>query len=161
MRCARCKARLARAVVPHLLTALVAVAQLPTHAQVGFPYVSPPPQPRYKPKPEAQQPGVGGESQRWYEQALREYNGKRFDSALALVDRSLQAGPNNVSAWYLRGVVQHSRKDHDAALAAYSRAIQLNPRFRKAYGDRALLHEQMGRQDLAAVDWSRYRSLGN
>ena len=136
----------------------LALAAVPAHAQ--FPGgVSPPGQPRYKPKPDAPQPGVNADSQRWYESALQEYNAKRYGTAMSMVDRAIAADANNPSAWYLRGVLLHTRKDRPAALAAYNRAIAIDPRYRKAYGDRALLHEQMGREDLAAADRARLRAL--
>jgi tetratricopeptide (TPR) repeat protein len=121
--------------------------------------VSPPPQPRYKPKAEPPQAGVSVESHRWYLSAMQEFNAKRFGSAMSMLERSIAADAQNASAWYLRGVILHLRKERSAALAAYNRAIAVDPRHRKAYGDRALLHEQMGRQDLASADRARLRDL--
>jgi tetratricopeptide (TPR) repeat protein len=144
----------AAAVLCVALTALPAQAQFPGG-------VSPPPQPRYKPKPDAPRPGVSAESRRWYESALAEYNAKRYGPALSRVDRSIAADANNPSAWYLRGVLLHTRKDRSGALAAYNRTLTIDPRYRKAYGDRALLYEEMGRPDLAAADRARVRALGS
>jgi hypothetical protein len=69
--------------------ALLVSSDFPAHAQASFSYSSPLQQSRYKSKSDAQQPGLSGQSQRWYGQALREYDSTRFDSALALVARSL------------------------------------------------------------------------
>jgi tetratricopeptide (TPR) repeat protein len=136
----------------------LALAATPAAAQ--FPGgVSPPTQPRYKPKPDAPRPGVSVESQRWYESALQEYNAKRYGTAMSMLERSIAADANNPSAWYLRGVIAHTRKDRAAALAAYNRTLAIDPRYSKAYGDRALLHEEMGREDLAAADRARMRAL--
>jgi tetratricopeptide (TPR) repeat protein len=121
--------------------------------------VSPPGQPRYKPKPDAPRPGVNAESQRWYEGALQEYNAKRYGTAMSMLERSIAADASNPSAWYLRGVIAHTRKDRAAALAAYDRTLAIDPRYKKAYGDRALLHEEMGRNDLAAADRARMGAL--
>lgn len=132
--------------------ALAAAAQFPGG-------VSPPPQPRYKPKPDAPRPGVNAESRRWYEAALKEYNAKRYGMAMSMVDRAIAADGNNPSAWYLRGVLFHQRKERSSALAAYNRTLSIDPRYKKAYGDRALLYEQMGRPELAAADRARMRSL--
>jgi tetratricopeptide (TPR) repeat protein len=135
-----------------VLAALPALAQFPGG-------VTPPGQPRYKPKPDAPRPGVNAESQRWYEGALQEYNAKRYGNATSMIERSIAADANNPSAWYLAGVLAHTRKDRAAALAAYNRALAIDPRYKKAYGDRALLHEEMGRKDLADADWARMRAL--
>jgi tetratricopeptide (TPR) repeat protein len=140
------------------LTLGLALAAAPTAAQ--FPGgVTPPGQPRYKPKPDAPRAGVSAESQRWYEAALQEYNAKRYGTATSMVERSIAADANNPSAWYLAGVLAHTRKDRTAALTAYTRAIAIDPRYKKVYGDRALLHEEMGRKDLAEADWARMRAL--
>lgn len=122
--------------------------------------VPPPPQPRYKPKPDAPRAGVNAESQRWYESALAEYNANRHGNAMSMADRSIAADRNNPSAWYLRGVLLHLRKERADALTAYTRALEIDPRYRKAYGDRALLYDQMGRPELAAADRARARALG-
>jgi tetratricopeptide (TPR) repeat protein len=141
-----------------VIAVCLALAAAPTNAQ--FPGgVSPPGQPRYKPKADAPRPGVNAESQRWYEGALQEYNAKRHGSAMSMLERSIAVDADHPSAWYLRGVILHTRKDRAAALAAYNRALAIDPRYRKAYGDRALLHEEMGRKDLAAADWARMRAL--
>jgi tetratricopeptide (TPR) repeat protein len=140
-----------------LLTALSAPSAL-----AQFPGgVSPPPQPSYKPKPDAPRAGVSAASRRWYEAALAEYNAKRYGPAMSMVDRSIAADANNASAWYLRGVLLHTRKDRSGALAAYNRTLSIDPRYRKAYGDRALLYEEMGRPDLGAADRARVRALGS
>jgi tetratricopeptide (TPR) repeat protein len=136
----------------------LALAATPAAAQ--FPGgVSPPVQPPYKPKPDAPRPGVNAESQRWYERALQEYNAKRYDTALSMLERSIGADAKNPSAWYLRGVIAHTRKDRAAALDAYNRTLAINPRYSKAYGDRALLYEEIGRDELAAADRARLRAL--
>jgi tetratricopeptide (TPR) repeat protein len=141
-----------------VIGAALALSATPAAAQ--FPGgVSPPGQPRYKPKPDAPRPGVSAESQRWYEGALQEYNAKRYGTAMSMAERSIAADANNPSAWYLRGVLLHRRKDRSAALAAYNRAVSIDPQYKKAYGDRALLYEEMGRKDLAAADWARMRAL--
>jgi tetratricopeptide (TPR) repeat protein len=134
------------------LTAPSALAQFPGG-------VTPPGQPRYKPKPDAPRPGVSAESQRWYEGALREYNAKRHVAAASMLERSIAADANNPSAWYLRGVILHTQKSRTEALAAYNRTLAIDPRYKKAYGDRALLYEELGRKDLADDDWARMRAL--
>jgi tetratricopeptide (TPR) repeat protein len=121
--------------------------------------VSPPGQPRYKPKPDAPRAGVSAESQRWYESALQEYNAKRYGTAMSMLDRAIAADADHPSAWYLRGVILHTRQDRAGALVAYNRTLVIDPRYKKTYGDRALLHEEMGRKDLAAADWARLRAL--
>jgi hypothetical protein len=121
--------------------------------------VSPPPQPRYKPKPDQPRAGVSGESHRWYTSALQEYNAKRYGSAMSMLERSIAADADNPSAWYLRGVILHRSKDRAGALGAYNRTLAIDPRYGKAYGDRALLYEEIGHQDLADADWARMRAL--
>jgi hypothetical protein len=92
----------------------MALAAAPTCAQ--FPGgVSPPGQPRYKPKPDATRAGVAAESQRWYESALQEYNAKRYGTAMSMLDRAIAADADHPSAWYLRGVILHTRKDRAGA----------------------------------------------
>jgi tetratricopeptide (TPR) repeat protein len=145
-----------------LCSAVIAVGLVLVAAPINAQFpggVSPPGQPRYKPKADAPRPGVNAESRRWYEGALQEYNAKRYGTATSMIERSIAADANNPSAWYLAGVLAHMRKDRAAALAAYNRAIAIDPRYKKAYGDRALLYEEMGRQDLAAADWARMRAL--
>jgi tetratricopeptide (TPR) repeat protein len=141
-----------------VISACLALAAAPANAQ--FPGgVTPPGQPRYKPKPDAPRPGVNAQSQRWYEGALQEYNAKRYGTAMSMIERSIAADANNPSAWYLRGAILHMGKDRAGALAAYNRTLAIDPRYGKAYGDRALLYEQMGRKALAAADWARMRAL--
>jgi tetratricopeptide (TPR) repeat protein len=135
-----------------VLAAALACAQFPGG-------VSPPGQPRYKPKADAPRPGVNAESQRWYESALQEYNAMRHGTAMSMLDRAIAADAGNPSAWYLRAVILHTRKDRAGALAAYNRTLAIDPRYGKAYGDRALLYDELGRTDLAAADRARMRAL--
>ena len=69
---------------------------------------------------------------------------RRFDGALADIDRSLQIRPNWAEAYYERGFTYKMAGDANMAVAEYAKAIDINPKYARAYIDRGYARNDLG-----------------
>ena len=69
---------------------------------------------------------------------------KRYDEALADVDRALSLRPNEVEFFDAQADIFSNKGDFDRAIAAYDRAIRIDPTYAAAYTSRGELYEKKG-----------------
>jgi tetratricopeptide (TPR) repeat protein len=64
---------------------------------------------------------------------------KRYDEALASLERSIECKPDSAEAWGSKGVTLQELKRHDEALASYEQSIRCKPDYADARYNKALL----------------------
>ena len=69
---------------------------------------------------------------------------KRYDEALADVDRALSLQPKEVQSFDAQADIFFDKGDFDRAIAAYDHAIRVDPTYAAAYTSRGLLYERKG-----------------
>jgi tetratricopeptide (TPR) repeat protein len=84
---------------------------------------------------------------------------KRYDEALATVDRSLALRPDNIDALINRGYYLLSLSRYQEALATLDRALVLAPDDATALLNRGLVLEYLGRYDDALATYERSLAL--
>lgn len=72
---------------------------------------------------------------------------REYDSAVAVMQRAVEADPENSRAWYLLGFIQEGRNRPGEAEAAYRRALALYPEFPEVTLRLAALFARYGRVD--------------
>ena len=80
---------------------------------------------------------------------------RRYDEALADLNRAVELDPDHADAIARRGRVHQDMERYDEALADYSRAIELRPGDAWAITGRGRVYLEMERYDEALADLSR------
>jgi tetratricopeptide (TPR) repeat protein len=69
---------------------------------------------------------------------------KRYDEALADVDRALSLRPKEVEIFDAQADIFYDEGDFDRAIAVYDQAIRIDPTYAAAYTSRGVLYEKKG-----------------
>lgn len=96
-----------------------------------------------------------------YVRATLTYQQQHFDAAKADLDAYLTGRPTDYSALLLRGLAAYYMKQHTDAVHFLTRAIEVEPDNGSTYGRRAVALEALGRDQEAATDFARCKSLLN
>jgi hypothetical protein len=84
---------------------------------------------------------------------------RRYDEALAALDRALALQPDNADAHSNRGIVLSDIKRHDEAIASFDRALQLAPDHVEALSNKAAVLLALKRHDEALACCHRALAL--
>ena len=85
--------------------------------------------------------------------ALYLVRARRFAEAQAAIDRALGLDPLNPRTHRAAGSIAFARRRYDDAVAQYGQALQLRPKITNAHAQRGFALMQLGRNDLARVDF--------
>ena len=80
---------------------------------------------------------------------------RRFDEALAMLDRTLAIDPRNSAAWLERGYTLDALRSDEAAAESYRKALSIDPNLAPALGRLADVAAKAGRQEEARAYASR------
>jgi tetratricopeptide (TPR) repeat protein len=80
---------------------------------------------------------------------------RRYDEALADLNRAIELNPEDASALACRGYTYWDMERYDEALADFNRALELDPENAWAIVSRGQTYRAMGRYDLALDDFGR------
>lgn len=92
-----------------------------------------------------------------YEKALAAIKAKKWDEAIALLNRAAAAEPQNANVYNYLGYAERQRGNLDAAFKQYDKALALDPKHRGAHeyvGEAYLLTGNLAKaeEQLAALD---------
>ena len=59
-------------------------------------------------------------------------NNQKFDEATALLDKAIEANPNNAEFYDVKGTLYENKGDMDSAIKFFKQAIEINPEYSKA-----------------------------
>jgi tetratricopeptide (TPR) repeat protein len=85
---------------------------------------------------------------------------RRYDDAMAAVDRSLALNPEASEYWGTKGEILNALRRYQDALLCLDRAIALDPSLAEIWHDRAMAHRGLGHTDEAEAAERRARELG-
>jgi tetratricopeptide (TPR) repeat protein len=80
---------------------------------------------------------------------------RRFEEALAMLDRTLATDPRNPAAWLERGYALDALRSDEAAVESYRKALSFDPNLAPALGRLADVAAKAGRQEEARACASR------
>ena len=83
----------------------------------------------------------------------------QVDSALWYQSRAVASKPDSWQVHYNSGCARYVAEQYDTALVHYTKSIELNPGFPGAYLKRAEIYQQMGENELAAMDHERVKQM--
>ena len=69
---------------------------------------------------------------------------KRYDEALAAIDKALEIDPNDAIFWNNKGYALNGLKRYDEALAVFDRALEIDPDEALAWKNRGETHSRLG-----------------
>ena len=81
--------------------------------------------------------------------------GKSFDAFL----KATELDPKNVDAFYGLGGIYNYQNDHEKAVQAFKTVIKLDPTHFNARYSLGFTYEQLGKTELAKIEFERYHSL--
>jgi tetratricopeptide (TPR) repeat protein len=86
---------------------------------------------------------------------------KDFDAAIADFDKAIELHKTGKIEDYFfeRGIAHLEKKEYDKAIGDWTEVINLDPKSHGAYHNRAVAYAQMGRKDLAEMDFAKEREL--
>ena len=91
----------------------------------------------------------------FYDRGIAWRQTRRFDRALADLNRALRSQPHFAAAFVERGIVHYEMRDYLRAIADDDAAIRLKPDLAEAYNNRALARLKLAQFELATADFNR------
>ncbi|MEO6716789.1 MAG: hypothetical protein ABIM50_06020 [Novosphingobium sp.] len=91
----------------------------------------------------------------WYDRAIAYRLTRKFDRALADLDRSIRLQRDFAAGFVERGIVLYELREYTRAIADDDAAISLKPDLAEAFNNRALARLKLAQYDLATADFNR------
>ena len=94
-----------------------------------------------------------------YDQGVTAVRAGDYQRALGLLQKAVEANPDDADAWNFIGYSQRNLKHYDESLAAYEKALAINPNHRGAIEYLGELYLKTGKLDKAREQLARLQAL--
>lgn len=88
-----------------------------------------------------------------FQKAVLLYKARRFEPALAFIEKALEIVPDDYRVWYNKGVILSETGRLEEAVSAYNRAIELEPAFEIAWDNKGVTLARLGRFEEAIKNY--------
>ena len=82
-----------------------------------------------------------------------------YENAFDAFLKASELNPRNVNAFYGLGGIYNYQKNHEKAVKAFETVIKLDPTHFNARYSLGFTYEQLGKPELAKIEFERYHSL--
>jgi len=100
------------------------------------------------------------ETRAQFTKGISEFYSNRFESAVTLLTKVIQADPGHAEAHYFRGSALCNLKQHDKAIADIDKAIAIQPKYAEAYSTKGDILALLQKHDEACACWRKAQELG-
>jgi tetratricopeptide (TPR) repeat protein len=100
------------------------------------------------------------ETRAQFTKGISEFYNNRFESAIGLFTKVVEADPENAEAYYFRGSAWFNMKQYDKAIADLDKAISIQPKYAEAYSTKGDILALLQKHDEACASWRKAQELG-
>ena len=92
---------------------------------------------------------TGTNAERYYNQALKDYNAGNLEGALSAAKKALEQEPNSPKAFNYLGIIQKKMGNLENAATYFKKALKADPKFAPAHSNLGMVYLDQGKIDEA------------